>query len=202
MQMKKLKVPLSCRVYPQLKKVVEEEAIQEEQTTSLYLESIIQNRHQKNEVNVVDLMDEIEDLQEEITELKAALNSQRVEEIIEGQSDDFLNWEEEENEESSAYFELQEDHRLLQNEHQRQTAELEATRTELHQIRENVLDTFTEEQREELQNYLTKLQDKYPDHDEDEIILACLYTTIKNEKAIWNIHTLDFYFNHFKKLVA
>lgn len=189
---KTLKVPLSCRIHPRLKKVVEEEARGEGQTTSLYLEKIITNRHQDDGEVVSDLQEEIQELQEEIQELKIDLSHKQSNDFADTEEVDSLkNWQEE-----TAYDLLLQENEELAELNEKQTEELDNLRAQLREIEENVLDTFTEEQRMELQTYLSDLSDDYPHHDEDEIILASLYTAIQNEKSNWTIKTLK---NYFKK---
>ena len=46
------KVIVSCRIHPDLKEELEEEAIMEESTMSNHVETIIRNRHQNDSENV------------------------------------------------------------------------------------------------------------------------------------------------------
>lgn len=73
-----LKIPVSCRVYPQLKSELEEEAQDEGLTTSMYLEKILNERHDSSEKeeeevefnNVYELEVEIEELKVEVEMLQ------------------------------------------------------------------------------------------------------------------------------------
>lgn len=79
-----LKIPISCRVYPDLKSEIEEEAYEEGLTTSMYLEKILQNRHESQEkeedvdfvnvyqfeVEIDELKVEVESLQDEVVKLR------------------------------------------------------------------------------------------------------------------------------------
>ncbi len=71
-----LKIPISCRVYPDLKSEIEEEAQDEGLTTSMYLEKILQNRHE-SQVEDEDETDfvNVYQFEVEIDELKAELES-------------------------------------------------------------------------------------------------------------------------------
>lgn len=71
-----LKIPISCRVYPDLKSEIEEEAQDEGLTTSMYLEKILQNRHdaQVEDEDKADFVN-VYQFEVEIDELKAELES-------------------------------------------------------------------------------------------------------------------------------
>jgi DNA repair exonuclease SbcCD ATPase subunit len=82
-----LKIPISCRVYPDLKSEIEEEAQDEGLTTSMYLEKILVNRHgtqneeeddadftnvYQYEVENEELKSEVETLTKQIARLEGA----------------------------------------------------------------------------------------------------------------------------------
>ncbi len=174
--MKELKIPVSCRILPDLKEDIEVEAQEAGLTTSLYLEQILQCRHEQAEMD--------ENLEAEAAELRAKVKSlQSATERMKGQL------EEVRTEGNKYYQELA----LSKMENDKLKASIEQLEKETQPLKELGLMGLSPAELSELEGYFSALETKYPSHSRSYLLLATFNRMVKNEKGMFVIHTIDGY---------
>jgi predicted nuclease with TOPRIM domain len=175
MQQKELKIPLSCRVKPGLKEDLEEEAYYDGLTTSLYLEQILQNRNEPAEPSeeMENAAEELRELQEYSEDLKLQINNLNAEKA-----------------------ELEKQLSQASDETARLNDRASNLEKEVQPFRNLGIANLTPENLAEIEDYFTTFEGKYPDFPREQLLLAALNQTMKNEKSFFFIHTLQGYFNN------
>lgn len=173
--MKELKIPISCRILPDLKEDIELEAQEAGLTTSLYLEQIIQGRHdlsldEEPGVDVEALQAENERLQAELKEVYSKMKE----------------------------FRLQRND--LRQELDQSRKELGKANSSLEELTELIqplkslgLFDLSSSEISELEGYFLELEEKYPSYTTKHLLLAALNRTVKNENGMLVIHTIGNY---------
>lgn len=176
MSEKVLKVPISARVSPELKMALENEAEELGITTSLYLEEVFESRQLENE--------QLKSVTEEIVDIRAQYEELR--EYSESQEAKIFELKKKKNG-------FKERYRLADEDTLRLNQTVKELDAEIQPFRNLGLTELTSDNLEELDGYFSSLEEKYPDHSRLELLLAALNRTVKNEAAIFLIHTISNY---------
>jgi len=159
---------LSCRLYPQLKKQIQEEASDKELTTSNYIESILEKRKW---------------ILEEEERDKLTYENQHLETVVFTLEQEL---EEQKSINNCVVDEIKEKHQLL-----------EARLKEIKQLKQQMAEmkrtsiAFDLDQLDELQVSIQELQVNYPEVTIPSLIIASLKASLKNEESILSIYLIE-----------
>ena len=184
-----LKVPMSCRISPELKYELEEEAATAHLTASAYLESILLNRNnlptdedvdtekyqQKLEEELYDISIKVQHYEDNVVpdfEAKIAALNKEIESLKKEKEAEFSN--------SKQIVDL--------------TEQLEIQAEFAENLQEKMWLEFSSEETEKRESYLEKLAEKYPDADAKNLVLASLHAACKNEESLLFTYTPESYF--------
>ena len=171
---KVLKTTISCRLDPELKKVLQVEAFEKETTASNYIESILENRDfiLSNEDREL-LIQSKKELEIELEKLK--------------KENDYLNQKllltEEEDKEKTKEIEYLEKLTKEQS---------ESFLVQLGNIKKMSLQ-FKRDQIEDFNKEVQKVKSLYPDVSPQDLVVASLKASLANESDRWFIHTIKKY---------
>jgi predicted nuclease with TOPRIM domain len=173
MTQKELKIPLSCRVQPDMKEDLEAEAYDAGLTTSMYMEQILQSRHVSAEPG-----EEMEYVAEDLEELQEY--AENLEEQIHDLGTEKAALEEKLNQASDESARLKE--------------LADGLEREVQPFRSLGISNLRPENLAEIEGYFAALEGKYPEVSRVQLLMAALDRTLKNEKSTLFIHTLQGYF--------
>jgi predicted nuclease with TOPRIM domain len=174
--MKELKIPVSCRILPDLKEDIEVEAQEAGLTTSLYLEQILQSRHEQAELD--------ETLEAEAEELRAKVKSLQIAgEKVKHQLEEIRE------DGNRCYQELSQS----KVENDRLKANIKQLEKEIQPLKTLGFTDLSLSELSELEGYFSALEKKYPSHSRSYILLATFNRMVKNENGMFVIHTIDGY---------
>ncbi len=174
MSHKILKIPISSRVYPELKEALENEAEELGLTTSLYLEDALQNRHFENE-KLKEAMSEVEHLKSKLNKMQGyAQGLESKIETLKGKKKD-----------------LKVRHKIADDDIYRLNEFAQNLDSKIQPFRDLGISKLAPKNLTELDQYFAILEEKYPDLSRVELLLAALNRTVKNEKAMFIIHTIS-----------
>lgn len=174
MNHKILKIPVSSRVYPELKEALENEAEELGLTTSLYLEDALKNRHFENE-KLKEAMSYVERLKSKLNKMQAyAQNLESKIKTLKGKKKD-----------------LKVRHEMADDDIYRLNQAVQKLDNKIQPIKDLGISKLAPENLTELDHYFSILEEKYPDLSRVELLVAALNRTVKNEKAMFIIHTIS-----------
>lgn len=174
--MKELKIPISSRIQPDLKEDLELEAQEAGLTTSLYLEQILQSRHDQAELD--------EPLEAEAEELRAKVKSLQIAGEKAKQQLEAIR-----EEGNRCYQELSQS----KTENDKLKAKIKQLEKEIQPLKALGLMDLSPSELSELEGYFSALEKKYPSHSRSYILLATFNRMVKNEKGMLVIHTIANY---------
>ncbi|MCC6725555.1 MAG: hypothetical protein IT258_13690 [Saprospiraceae bacterium] len=174
--MKELKIPVSCRILPDLKEDLELEAEEAGLTTSLYLEQILQSRHDQTELDE-SLEAEAEELRAKVKSLQNAVD--RTKQQLEAIREDG----------NRCYQELGQS----KIETDRLKANIKQLEKEIQPLKALGVMDLSPSELSELEGYFSALEKKYPSHSRSYLLLATFNRMVKNEKGMLIIHTIANY---------
>ena len=170
------KIPLSLRVHPELKAAIENEALESGWTISKYLEIILKNRKHDTQ-SVIEPEEDWKLQYQELLSKNVLLEDANVE--LETTVNELLVINEN-----------------LKSECEKHSQEIESFRQKVSQaegrteIEPANSISFTLEEKTIFFNLLGKLQKAYPELSSPQLLLACLRTTLKNERSYFFIHQI------------
>ena len=174
MSHKILKIPISSRVYPDLKESLDNEAEELGLTTSLYLEDALKNRHSENE-KLKEAMSEVEQLKSQLNKMQDYVQDLESKiEVLKIKKKD-----------------LKVRHEMADDDIDRLNQAVQKLDNKIQLIRDLGISKLAPENLTELDQYFAILEEKYPDLSRVELLLAALNRTVKNEKAMFIIHTIS-----------
>lgn len=190
---------MSCRIHPDLKNDLAEEAAFAELSTSNYVERILHNRH----FNDSESLEDSEVLLEKIQHLEAELKAIQEEAIDEGKTDfsseiellqeqvENLQREKEELAEAVQYYkDLLEEREELISKNSYLNQQIDELSEKLDNETNNFPLNLDDLERMQLTSYLEDLTSYHPDASPTQLLLGSMDTTIRAEKSRWIIPTI------------
>ena len=172
----------------------ESEARTQENGSSTSYDSLDEQKILDQAAEIQELKNDYDNLADKYDELKVDLNTtiESLEEQLEEKDleiDRLVNLANE-----NSVEDLEGRNKVLAQELSRQREKTNLLRTQVAETKDMPYLELNNDERVEFSEFLLFLQGKYPDVTNSELVLAALYTGMKNEQDFWITHRLDSYF--------
>lgn len=200
---------MSCRIHPDLKRELEEEAALADLTTSNYVERILHNRHfSEEEESPTQLLEKIHHLEAELEAVRAEHfetdgdNFSSETKLLREQIEILQIEKEELSDTVQSYREILEEQDDLTSQNGQLLQQVRELSEKIKHKTNQLPFELSELESMKLNLYLEDLEGYHPDASPTDLLLGSLDTTIRAEKARWTIPTIKKFLKQSKLIEA